>query len=264
MSENEELMQLFLTETDELFNTAEASLLSLETNPTSAPDVNELFRAFHTIKSGTAIVGFNLISEYVHKLENLLDKIRGDNIPVNRQLVSFLLNDLDFLRDLIDRSAQESPEIVTADMFQDRKEQVERFLNQMSGLSPDQGKPSVQETAPAETSEAEQGPAIEFQEMKTHMFSIAQDGDGTFRLSGELSINDINVLKEFLDTYVAPINKICLNMASVVSADAASLQLLIAFKRSLQPGTQWSVSELSPELNEYLSKCGLKKHLVSK
>ena len=263
MSENEELMQLFLTETDELFNTAEASLLSLETNPTSAPDVNELFRAFHTIKSGTAIVGFAIISEYVHKLENLLDKIRGENIPVNRQLVSFLLNDLDFLRDLIDRSAQESPEIVTADMFQARKEQVDQFLNQMSqGKSPDPVKPSVQETTPTETSEAELGPAIEFEKVKTHMFSIDQDGDGTFRFSGELSINEINVLKEFLDTYLAPNNNICLNMASLVSADTASLQLLIAFKKSLQPGTKWSVSELSPELNEYLSTCGLKKHLV--
>jgi len=132
MNENEELMQLFLTESDELFNTAESSLLSLETDPTSTPDVNELFRAFHTVKSGTAIVGFSIISEYVHKLENLLDKVRSDKIPMSRPLISFLLKDLDFLRDLVVRSAQESSEIVTADMFLDRKEQVERFLQQMA------------------------------------------------------------------------------------------------------------------------------------
>ncbi|HBD09924.1 MAG TPA: hypothetical protein DCZ69_16865, partial [Syntrophobacteraceae bacterium] len=47
----DELLQIFLLESDDLLKVAEASLLALESSPLAAAPVDELFRSIHTIKS---------------------------------------------------------------------------------------------------------------------------------------------------------------------------------------------------------------------
>ncbi len=98
--------------------------------------------------------------------------------------------------------------------------------------------------------------------MEMPQFTVSQDAEGVFRFKGELTIHSIEHLKRFLDTSFVHAKKISICMVEVTFADAASLQLLIAFRRSLKPDTEWNLLELSPELERILEISGLKTALV--
>ena len=59
---------------------AEASLLHLETNPEEAEPVNTVFRAYHTIKGTSGMLGLAPIQRLAHLSENLLDKARSKQL----------------------------------------------------------------------------------------------------------------------------------------------------------------------------------------
>ncbi|MDI6687339.1 MAG: chemotaxis protein CheA [Desulfobacterales bacterium] len=126
MNELEETLQVFFAETEDLLRRSEESLLHIEAAPGSGPDLEELFRAIHTLKSGSAMVGFNTLSGYVHLIENLLDRIRNNQLPVTRPLISFLLEDVDFIRTMVDGCANGAD--VDSDILNARKAQLNRFL----------------------------------------------------------------------------------------------------------------------------------------
>lgn len=132
MNEQEETLQIFFAETDDLLRRSEESLLRLEEAPEPGQDLEELFRAIHTLKSGSAMVGFNTLSKYVHLIENLLDRIRNNQLPVTRPLISFLLEDIDFIRAMLDRGV--AGEDVDPDVLNARKAQLNRFLG-IKGVS---------------------------------------------------------------------------------------------------------------------------------
>ncbi|MBW2568435.1 MAG: STAS domain-containing protein [Deltaproteobacteria bacterium] len=98
--------------------------------------------------------------------------------------------------------------------------------------------------------------------MEMPQFTVSQDAEGVFRFKGELTIHSIEYLKRFLDTSFVHAKKISICMAEVTFADAASLQLLIAFRRSLKSESEWILLELSPELEKILKISGLKAALV--
>jgi len=127
MNEHEETLQVFFAETEDLLKRSEESLLRIETAPGPGPDLEELFRAIHTLKSGSAMVGFNTLSGYVHLIENLLDRIRNNQLSITRPLISFLLEDVDFIRAIVDRCAGGSEDI-DAGVLNTRKAQLNRFL----------------------------------------------------------------------------------------------------------------------------------------
>ncbi|MDI6687341.1 MAG: STAS domain-containing protein [Desulfobacterales bacterium] len=98
--------------------------------------------------------------------------------------------------------------------------------------------------------------------MGIQQFTVSQDTEGVFRFKGELNIHGIEYLKEFVDTYFAEAKEISLCLAEVTFADTASLQLLIAFRKSLEPKIKWRLLELSPELEKILGISGLKDSLI--
>ncbi|MDA3834730.1 MAG: STAS domain-containing protein [Spirochaetales bacterium] len=98
--------------------------------------------------------------------------------------------------------------------------------------------------------------------MGISQFAVSQDAEGVFQFKGELTIHSIEHLKRFLDTSFVSAKKISICMVGVTFADAASLQLLIAFRRSLKPETEWDLLGLSPELEKILEISGLKTALV--
>ena len=127
MNELDETLEIFFAETDNLIKTSEKSLLRLESAPEAGPDIEKLFRAVHTLKSGSAMVGFNHISEYAHLIENLLDRLRDRKAPITRPLISFLLEGIDFIRDMVDKCAGGEAGIEPA-ILEARKAQANRFL----------------------------------------------------------------------------------------------------------------------------------------
>lgn len=149
MNEQEETLQIFFAETEDLLRRSEESLLRLEEAPEPGHDLEELFRAIHTLKSGSAMVGFNTLSKHVHLIENLLDRIRDNQLSVTRPLISFLLEDVDFIRAMVDSCA--AGEDVDPDVLNARKAQLNRFLG-IKGVS---GEEEATPETPARSAKAE-------------------------------------------------------------------------------------------------------------
>ncbi len=149
MNEQEETLQIFFAETEDLIRRSEESLLRLEEAPGPGSDLEELFRAIHTLKSGSAMVGFNTLSKHVHLVENLLDRIRDNQLSVTRPLISFLLEDVDFIRAMVDSCA--AGEDIDPDVLNARKAQLNRFLGIKGVSGEDEAIPEI----PAHSAKAE-------------------------------------------------------------------------------------------------------------
>ncbi len=95
-------------------------------------------------------------------------------------------------------------------------------------------------------------------------FSANQDKDGIYHLQGEISIHELDGFRAFLEKTLKSKQKqeIVLSLAEVEFIDTAALQLLIAFKRWLEPDAKLKISALSVEVEDILSLCSLKTALL--
>jgi two-component system, chemotaxis family, sensor kinase CheA len=94
----EELLQHFLTETEDHLATIENTLLTLESDPLHAETINSLFRAVHSIKGGAGLFDFNNMSQLGHSMENLISKARESELTLGKKHIDALLHGMDTLR----------------------------------------------------------------------------------------------------------------------------------------------------------------------
>jgi two-component system, chemotaxis family, sensor kinase CheA len=97
------LLPIFLAEAEEGFASMEECLVALETRPHDAELLGELFRAAHTLKGNSASLGFTSVAEFLHVLEDLLDRVRHGAAALDQRLVTLLLESVDLLRDRVAR-----------------------------------------------------------------------------------------------------------------------------------------------------------------
>lgn len=102
-------VQTFLAESRELLDTMEEQLLQLETNPDGGADIDAIFRAAHTIKGSAGLFGFDDIVRFTHRVENLLDRLRGKQLGLDTDCVALLLACCDFIRALVEAVATGAP-----------------------------------------------------------------------------------------------------------------------------------------------------------
>src|ERR1700676_3008414 len=93
----------YLNDAKEDFQVANQALLALEKDPSQTERLNEIFRAVHTLKSSSAMLEFASIAELAHFAEDLLDRIRSKELPLNQSAIDILLEVIDFLESLVRR-----------------------------------------------------------------------------------------------------------------------------------------------------------------
>jgi len=100
--------------------------------------------------------------------------------------------------------------------------------------------------------------------MAAKNFSVSQDKQGVYHLKGEISIHELDEFRDFLDSSLkgGEEQEITISLAEVEFVDTATLQLLISFKRWLEPEVKLRISALSTEVADTLSLCGLKAALL--
>ena len=107
------LFEQFLVESRELVEAAGAGLLRLEKDVGDRDAVNEVFRAFHTLKGATGLFDWPAFTRLVHAAEDLLDAVRDGRARATPELVDRLLAVLDQCSRWID--AIEATEALPAD-----------------------------------------------------------------------------------------------------------------------------------------------------
>ena len=105
----------FVTEAEELLSKMEDGLLALETSPDNAEELNGIFRAGHTIKGGAGLLEAVEVVAFTHVLENVLDRLRKREIPVDQQLIGLLLGGCDVIRRLVTCVSEERALVVDED-----------------------------------------------------------------------------------------------------------------------------------------------------
>jgi two-component system, chemotaxis family, sensor kinase CheA len=99
------LVQAFVTEAGEVLAGMEQLLLALENKPEDEETIHSLFRAAHTLKGSSAIVGFDSVRDLSHAAEDLMARVRSKALPVSADLISLLLQTLDVLRCAVSEAA---------------------------------------------------------------------------------------------------------------------------------------------------------------
>ncbi|MCX6640560.1 MAG: chemotaxis protein CheA [bacterium] len=108
-----EMTHQFTTEADELLETAEVALLSLEKENDHQEYLQQAFRALHSFKGNAGFFGFSDLQRLSHQTETVLDSIRGNKIVGDNDLFSLLLEIVDSLREGVSRiSRGEDPKII--------------------------------------------------------------------------------------------------------------------------------------------------------
>lgn len=91
MDGNDKYLETFRQEADELLGEIEAVILLIEENPEDEDAINRLFRAVHTLKGSGGMFGLTDIANFSHVLESALDKVRGKQMSVTRELIDLTL-----------------------------------------------------------------------------------------------------------------------------------------------------------------------------
>ena len=98
----DELTSVFIQEGREQLQAMENGLLELEQNPDDRDNINGIFRAAHTIKGASGVIECSFIEGFMHKVENVLDRLRNGEIQVSSDLTGLLLRCCDQLGSLMD------------------------------------------------------------------------------------------------------------------------------------------------------------------
>lgn len=115
-------LQTFYAESRGLLQEMEESLLRLESTPDDAEAINAVFRAAHTIKGSSGLFGLDDIVAFTHKAENLLDRVRNNELPLNEALIGLLLGCRDHIERLVDIAS------ANAEMDSETREQGEALV----------------------------------------------------------------------------------------------------------------------------------------
>ncbi|MHA1313855.1 MAG: chemotaxis protein CheA [Candidatus Helarchaeota archaeon] len=92
--------KLFLSETEDLIQNIEDSILAFEESAGNIKAVNELFFAFHTLKGLTGMFGLENLSQFCHHFETFLNKAKESEElkEKSEDFVNLLFSSLDTLR----------------------------------------------------------------------------------------------------------------------------------------------------------------------
>ena len=99
---NEELLKDFFAEAEQQVETLESNILVIENDPSNHEAIDEIFRAAHTLKGGSATVEMMELSGFTHAVEDLLDELRSGTVAVSEPVVDILLSSIDIIKAMLE------------------------------------------------------------------------------------------------------------------------------------------------------------------
>ncbi|MRR50035.1 MAG: chemotaxis protein CheA [Rhodocyclaceae bacterium] len=97
----DEMLSVFVQEAREQLEAMEAGLLQMEQGDRDPETINAVFRAAHTVKGASGVVEIHQIEKFTHVLENVLDRLRNNEIDVSGDLITAVLRGCDHIGALL-------------------------------------------------------------------------------------------------------------------------------------------------------------------
>lgn len=129
-------LQGFIDESNDSLQGIESDFIALESDPTNIEIINKIFRPVHSLKGNSGFFGLKNINKFAHRLENLLDSIRKQEILVNNEIIDTLLTGIDYLNKMLSR-ASENPK------DNDLRQDEEDFLAEVEKHKPTEEKEAI-------------------------------------------------------------------------------------------------------------------------
>jgi len=121
----DQFKQIFYEESFEGLDTMESGLLGMSDGGTDLDVVNDIFRAAHSIKGGSATFGFSALASFTHIMEGLLDEMREGKREADPDIVNILLESVDEMRSLMTAyQNDEEPDVEEMQVLQQKLEKV--------------------------------------------------------------------------------------------------------------------------------------------
>lgn len=215
MKKEEEYKEIFLAEALDNHEEINRMLTVLEKNASDMNTIHALFRITHTLKGNAAGMGFSIIAELAHVLEDLFGEVRNGRLVLDSHLFSSVYKGVDVLGELINairdnrevkykgiktklevllkRSAEQSPASTVAqgeeaENIEMISENSQKFVNN----------PFVSESAVEQESEAEEMETPDEADNKISFSDLVQVPvrklDNLLNLVGELIIEKDRIM----------------------------------------------------------------------
>ena len=146
---NEELLKDFFAEAEQQVEQLESNILVIENDPSNHEAIDEIFRAAHTLKGGSATVEMMELSHFTHSVEDVLDEIRSDRVSVDEDVVDLLLTSIDVIKAMLE--ARQNGAVY--------EENIDGIIDKLKAYIPEKGSKSVPKKAPAKAAPVQAKPA---------------------------------------------------------------------------------------------------------
>ena len=144
---DDELIDIFLEEADELLESCEDTLNEIKTTPNSTEHIHQLQRNMHTLKGGARMADLTPVGDLTHNLESLVVMVDEKKVNADKALFDLLQESLDVLTSMLG-SVKKREAVVSANNLNNRlemlmrgeveeKRSVERFDVDLSELESD-------------------------------------------------------------------------------------------------------------------------------
>ena len=107
--------EIFLIEAADLMRELEAALLELESAPSDTGLINRVFRVMHTLKGSGATSGFQELSNFLHKVEDVYNAARESRLQIDSNIIDLTLKLADTVNRYLASNAAEAPAVLEGD-----------------------------------------------------------------------------------------------------------------------------------------------------
>lgn len=102
MSEFDDLIPEFIEESMEHLKNIEEDIILIENGSADKELINKVFRAVHSIKGGSSFLGLKNIEHLSHKMEDIFNLVRNDDLVFNSSISSVILKSIDQLKEMLE------------------------------------------------------------------------------------------------------------------------------------------------------------------
>ncbi|MCX6153376.1 MAG: chemotaxis protein CheA [Candidatus Kapabacteria bacterium] len=95
---SDDMLDQYITSSNELLDLAERNILVLEKNPDNFGVIRETFGAVHSLKGNSGFMGFSEIEDISVDMETILDCIRNSELVIDQNIATILLSNIETIR----------------------------------------------------------------------------------------------------------------------------------------------------------------------
>ncbi|MBQ6516474.1 hybrid sensor histidine kinase/response regulator [bacterium] len=123
-----EILSIFETESDVILKNMTDALSKLEKSPKNQDYILEIFRNAHSLKGAARMLDFHNTQALAHKIEDVLDAAKSENLVINEDVIDELWKSLDLININIKNSILAKKE-VTSDDIPNQIKTLDKLLN---------------------------------------------------------------------------------------------------------------------------------------